>query len=230
MAKDPAMLWYWGDWFSGTSLMSRFIKGCYMDILHAQFNHGRLSLEEIKVCLGSDFGSSWPTLQKKFKQDNNGLFFNERLEYEKERRQKFVNSRSNNKSGKKKSYDKPYDKHMKHHMENENENIGSKDTKKEIPEIKNPPPEPVGSAAVQVAANEAWKDQFWKESICMANSISIDDLKNWMAMYNASIINDTIHGFNSATYRKMFGGWLQKQKAKGYTVSQPKKEIERAWK
>ena len=40
MAKDPAMLWYWADWHSGTATMSRFLKGCYMDLLHAQFNSG----------------------------------------------------------------------------------------------------------------------------------------------------------------------------------------------
>lgn len=130
MAKDPAMLWYWGDWFSGTALMSRFLKGCYMDVLHAQFNHGRLSLEEIKVCLGSDFGTAWPALQKKFKQDDKGLFFNERLELEKERRKKFVISRSNNKAGRKKSYDKSYENHMNNHMENEDENEDLIETKK----------------------------------------------------------------------------------------------------
>jgi hypothetical protein len=85
MAKDPAILWYWNDWNSGTTLMTRHLKGCYIDLLHAQFNHGRLSLEDIKICLGADFGS-WPALQKKFKQDDNGLFFNERLECEKEKR------------------------------------------------------------------------------------------------------------------------------------------------
>src|SRR5262245_46729682 len=115
MAKDPAVLWYFGDWFSGTSLMTRFLKGCYMDLLHAQFTHGHLSLEEIRTCLGSDFGTSWPTLQKKFKQDEKGLFFNERLELEKNRRQNFVASRSNGKSGRKKSYDKSHEIHMNNH-------------------------------------------------------------------------------------------------------------------
>lgn len=108
MSKDPAMLWYWNDWFSATTLYSRFLKGCYMDLLHAQFNNGRLSLEEIKTCLGSDFGTSWPTIQKKFKQDEKSLFFNERLEREKEKRKTFTESRRSNLSKK---------PHMEHHME-----------------------------------------------------------------------------------------------------------------
>ncbi len=110
MAKDPAILWYFNDWHGGTSTLSRHLKGCYMDILHAQFNNGQLSIEEIKTVLGSDFGAAWPTLQKKFvKEESTGLFYNERLVFEKVKRKNFTKSRSNNL--KKTS-----------HMENENEN------------------------------------------------------------------------------------------------------------
>ena len=96
MAKDPAMLWYWADWHSGTTTLSRFLKGCYMDLLHAQFNSGRLTMEEIKTVLGSDFGQAWPTLQKKFTVDTTGKYFNERLEVEKEKRAAFTASRRKN--------------------------------------------------------------------------------------------------------------------------------------
>lgn len=140
MAKDPAVLWYWGDWNSGTTLFSRFLKGCYMDLLHAQFNNGRLSLEEIKTCLGSDFGQAWPTLQKKFKQDEQGLFFNERLEAEKIKRGKYTESRRKNREKKpEKTYDGTYDKHMIAHMENENEISSSNSASSENwkPELQN---------------------------------------------------------------------------------------------
>lgn len=85
MAKDPAFLFYPGDWMGGTLTLSRFLKGCYLDLLVAQFNSGPLSLEEIKTVLGPDFGTSWPILSKKFKVTE-GLFFNERLEAEKSKR------------------------------------------------------------------------------------------------------------------------------------------------
>lgn len=128
MAKDPAMLWYWNDWFSGTVLMSRFLKGCYMDLLHAQFNNGRLSLEEIKTVLGSDFGQAWPSLSKKFKEAD-GLFFNERLEQEKEKRMKFTESRRQSRLGSKNhtnnvrsTYDTTHEKRMENENKNEDEN------------------------------------------------------------------------------------------------------------
>lgn len=118
MGKDPAMLWYWSDWHSGTVTFSRFLKGCYMDLLHAQFNSGRLTMEEIKTVLGSDFGQAWPTLQKKFTVDNTGKYFNERLEVEKEKRAAFTASRKRNLS---KSHNSTHiEPHMDAHMENVN--------------------------------------------------------------------------------------------------------------
>lgn len=116
MAKDPAMLWYWSDWYSGTATLSRFLKGCYMDLLHAQFNSGHLTLEEIKTVLGSDFGQAWPTLQKKFTADDAGKYFNVRLDEEKEKRAAFTKSRRDNLHK-----TKHMKQHMGDHMENENE-------------------------------------------------------------------------------------------------------------
>lgn len=88
MAKDPAILWYFDNWAGGTVTLSRHLKGCYMDLLNAQFNNGHLSIDEIKTVLGSDF-SAWNTLQKKFDQDKNGLFFSNRMEAEIEKRKNF---------------------------------------------------------------------------------------------------------------------------------------------
>lgn len=95
MGKDPAVSWVFNDWQGGTMTLSRFLKGCYMDLLTAQFNNGHLSLDEIKTVLGSDFGSSWPTLQKKFKVVD-GLYFNERLEMEIVKRKSYNKSRRQN--------------------------------------------------------------------------------------------------------------------------------------
>lgn len=108
--KDPALLWYFNDWTGGTVTLSRHLKGCYIDLLSAQFNNGKLTLDEIKTVLGSDFGSSWPALQKKFKFEDS-LYFNERLQQEKDKRINFTASRRKNAQ------------HMPKHMENENRNI-----------------------------------------------------------------------------------------------------------
>lgn len=113
MAKDPALLWYFNDWMGGTATLSRHLKGCYIDLLCVQFNSGPLSLDEIKTVLGSDFGLSWPTLQKKFEKTDNGLYYNQRLQSEKDKRINFTSSRRKNAM------------HMHEHMENINENINN---------------------------------------------------------------------------------------------------------
>jgi len=111
MAKDPATLWYWNDWLAGTMTLSRHLKGCYMDLLGAQFNNDKLTLDEIKTVLGSDFGTAWPTLQKKFLFDN-GFYFNVKGYETKNKRAEYTKSRRKNLTP-----------HMGSHMENENEII-----------------------------------------------------------------------------------------------------------
>ena len=85
MAKDPAFLFYPNDWLGGTMILNRHQKGCYIDLLIAQFNNGPLSLEMIKTILGQD-QAAWTVLSSKFKQDPNGNYFSERLAAEIEKR------------------------------------------------------------------------------------------------------------------------------------------------
>lgn len=124
MAKDPAFLFYPGDWMGGTMILSRHQKGCYIDLLIAQFNNGPLALESIKNILGQD-QAAWTVLSGKFRKDSNGNYFNERLAAEIEKRKKFSESRrENGKNGgrPKKPLDKPNGLHVHNLPENENRN------------------------------------------------------------------------------------------------------------
>lgn len=69
--------------------MTRHLKGCYLDLLVAQFNSGPLSLEEIKTVLGNDFAAWQGSLSKKFRQTSAGLFFNEKLANEMKNRAEY---------------------------------------------------------------------------------------------------------------------------------------------
>lgn len=99
MAKDPAINWYFDNWAGGVKGFSRHQKGCYMDLLESQFYLGHLSLEQVKNILGADF-NQWNVLKSKFAQDEQGNFFNERLELEKNKRMKYSESRAKNRSKK----------------------------------------------------------------------------------------------------------------------------------
>lgn len=101
MAKDPAFLFYPGDWLGGTMTYTRHERGAYFDLLMGQFNNGHMSLEDVKVILGElDFNTLWESkLRRKFKKDKDGLFYNQKLENEILKRQKYSESRRKNRSG-----------------------------------------------------------------------------------------------------------------------------------
>lgn len=124
MAKDPAFLFYPGDYVSGTMGMTFEEKGAYMDLLMLQFNRGHMTHHMIHHTVGH----LWDQVKCKFVQDDEGLWYNVRLDIEKEKRKTFTESRRNNiksktKSKEESSYEIHMSKHMTPHMENENENI-----------------------------------------------------------------------------------------------------------
>lgn len=119
MAKDPAFLFYTNDFDSKTKFFTHEQVGKFMRLLMAQHQTGHLTQKQmIQVCGGED-----EEVFAKFTTDDKGLFFNERLQLEIEKRQKFTTSRRDNLSGKSSHMDthmKPHmGEHMASHMENE---------------------------------------------------------------------------------------------------------------
>lgn len=123
MAKDPAFLFYTNDFISGTQFFTNEEVGLYIRLLCAQHQHGRLNKKQVKIiCNSLDID-----VLNKFSIDEQGLYFNERLESEIEKRSKFSLSRSANRLGKTKDLNKPPKnkntrKTYVNHMEDENEN------------------------------------------------------------------------------------------------------------
>jgi len=118
--KDPAFLFYPGDWLGGTMGMTFEEKGAYITLLMLQFNRGHMT----EHMIGQTVGQLWVKVQDKFIKDEQGLYYNERLDEEIKKRKRFIESRFNNISGtnqytKKTGHIKG---HMTSHMENENEN------------------------------------------------------------------------------------------------------------
>ena len=121
MAKDPAFLFYPGDWLGGTLGMSFEEKGAYLELLMLQFNRGHMTSHMI----GQTVGQLWETIKGKFELDSDGLYFNRRLDEEKEKRQNYTKSRNNNRFGKNQHQNNDINTlgHMTPHMENENEDV-----------------------------------------------------------------------------------------------------------
>lgn len=113
MAKDPAFLFYPGDYVAGTMHLDFECKGAYIDLLMLQFQKDHMSLHMIKHVLGHTFDHIWPLISDKF-QEKDGKYWNERLRVEKEKRISFCKSRKDNRSKQ-----KQVTHHMSPHMEDE---------------------------------------------------------------------------------------------------------------
>lgn len=95
MAQDPAFLFYPSDFLVGTILMTDEQVGRYIKLICLQHQLGHLSEEDmIKICQTHD-----KDVFSKFIKDEFGLYFNERLEKELNRRISFSNSRRVNRLG-----------------------------------------------------------------------------------------------------------------------------------
>ena len=126
MAKDPAFLWYPNDYIGGTMGMTFEEKGAYVHLLMMQFNRGHMTSHMV----GQEVGQLWERIKDKFVLDENGLYYNIRLDAEIKKRQTFINSRYNNlegtnqytKKGRNREghTDGHMDGHVTSHMENDN--------------------------------------------------------------------------------------------------------------
>ena len=147
--KDPAFLFYPSDFLTGTMLLSNEQIGKYIKLLCLQHQHGSLSEKHmLQIC-----GEYDEELYSKFKKDDDGKYYNERLQKETIKRKKYSESRRQNRMGgakkyeEKPSYDDTYDSTYVEtydgHMENRNrdrdistnkDNVKKKKTaKKDIP-------------------------------------------------------------------------------------------------
>ena len=121
MAKDPAFLFYYQDFLVGTHFMSYEEIGAYVRILCHQADKGKLSEGEIKeICGPVGFTSK---IVSKFEKDGSGLYYNERLRLEVNKRKSFCKSRrlSRLSALRTNNVRHTYDRRMED--ENENENI-----------------------------------------------------------------------------------------------------------
>lgn len=116
--KDPAFLFYSSDFLSGTMLMTDEEVGQYIKLLCLQHQKGHLKEKDmLNICKSYN-----EDIFSKFKKDEEGNYYNERLEYESNKRKAYSESRRNNRKKK-----ETYEEDMKNicnsyeeHMENEN--------------------------------------------------------------------------------------------------------------
>lgn len=215
MGKDPAVLWYYRDYLEGTELMSWAEQGAYARLLNKQADKGSLSIDLIKKILKKDFERIWPAISGKFLIDDEGHFYNERMSLEVDKRKK------NSKHQKDKAEER---------WRKERQSRGNAAAYATAMPLANadanaiqeggPGEEkiPLGIDRVSEVAGQVWGNQRWVEAICMGQMLQPEALKKWMAQFNSSICNDFVPDFDKSKYQKLFNGWLNRQKSKGYSL------------
>lgn len=104
--KDPAVLWYYGHYLYGTRYMSFQEKGAYAELLNVQadkgaldYRDGFLTIDCVREILEKELQNEWEKVWNKVKNkftEKDGVFFNERMRAEQEKRQGYCKSRSKN--------------------------------------------------------------------------------------------------------------------------------------
>ena len=90
MSKDPAFLFYPGDWLGGTLGMTFEEKGAYMELLILQHSKDFFNEKQAITLIGN---KNWDNIKEKFILDKNNNYFNQRLREEKTKRSNYVESR-----------------------------------------------------------------------------------------------------------------------------------------
>lgn len=91
--KNPAVLWYPSDYLVGTMGMTWEEKGRYVELLNLQHQKGHLDINRLMPDCPKE-------VLAKFVQDENGLWYNIRMEEEQIKRRKYSESRRNNRMSK----------------------------------------------------------------------------------------------------------------------------------
>ena len=136
MSKDPAFLFYSSDFLTGTMFLSDEQVGKYIRLLCSQHQHGHMTKKDmIKICKTYD-----EDIFEKFAIDEDGKYYNDRLEREITKRVAYSESRRKNRTVKDKDMintSSSYDEHMEN--ENINRDIEDKESAERKRNIKEKP-------------------------------------------------------------------------------------------
>lgn len=117
MSSMPYVKFYSESFLTGVSGLTNEECGMYIKLLCLQHQSGHLDERTICLTCGIKSVSEIPYVMKKFEQDDDGLYFNSRMEVEIQKAEKYVESRiENGKNGgrpkKKESDNNPSENHM----------------------------------------------------------------------------------------------------------------------
>lgn len=205
MAKDPAFLFYPNDWLGGTMGMTFEEKGAYMQLLMLQFNRGHMTTHMI----AQEVGHLWERLVNKFTQDQEGAWYNKRLEEEQSKRRSYSESRRNNMAGlnqhsKKLNGQPQFNAHMTTHMENEVENVNVSVEGKNLNDLQK-------LKRFEIVSRELNSSELWQTSVSTMIKKSPDVVKKYVDEFLMQIKVSEAYTRPISEIKRHFGNWVKKQ-------------------
>jgi len=160
MSKSPSFNFYSSDFLTGTVLFSYEQLGKYIKLLCLQHQQGHLSKEDMLLICGEEDSRIFG----KFKVDNEGLYYNERLDIEINKKVNWVESRRANLSKCKSTHHMGthMNTHMASHMEYEYEIENRKEEDLEKEEVQEGEERPSKRPKPPPPDFQADFDEFWE--------------------------------------------------------------------
>ena len=195
--SDPAVLLYTSDFLTGVIDMNMEERGQYITLLCYQHQKGHFSEETTRLLVGSVS----VIVMKHFIKDENGLYFNRRMDIEKEKRHDFAESRrkngkkggrpsSNNNNHKVNHMDNLSGTHMGNDNDNENKDINIIEYFNNNIHLITP---------IEIDELENMKKNFSLELIKKAIQISVNNNARSMAYISRILENWKIKGYKTLT-------------------------------
>lgn len=215
--KDPAFLFYPSDFLTGTMAMPFDERGRYITLLCFQHQSGRMTEETIRFLVGS-FSDM---LRLKFSRDDNGLFYNIRLEEEIKKRTNFIESRRNNGrlGGRPKEIKKPLGKPNGKPKENLHEDINENENEVKIEVINT-----IFSFQFQEVWNELLQMPKWKKKPLSAIKKSLKQLEVFDERFAIGLVEKAIAGnYQGVVFSNTeteYSNWKQKSNGTGQQKQQ----------
>lgn len=216
--KDPAILFYTSDFLNGVTDLTMEERGQYITMLCVQHQKGHLTEKMIRLCVGN----ATADVLAKFSQDDDGNYFNDRMELEINKRKVHAEKQRDRaiEGWKKRKEEMPRHNHgnaTAMPLENENENvIVSKSViRKRSAEEK--PTNPFSDSFLQYW--EQWKD--YKKSSHRFSYKTIDSENIALAQLakssqgNEEFAIEMIHHSIAQGYKGIFAPDKSKQKSNG---------------
>jgi len=207
MAKDPAFLFYPGDYLRDTQCLSEASQVAYDRIMCEHMRNICITQQQLKFFTKKLNDLEKEELMMTLKEIDGGY----QIEWVAEsicKRKDYSESRRLNRTKKHKNISSTYDKHMENENENENRNINEDREKGGVGEKGKEPNLP--ELHTQKYYEKSLDDDVWQEQVCRSTKKEPYQIPKLLEQFNADMLARQEYHPTIRDYRSHFVNWVKK--------------------